>query len=162
MPPMTGRNPDFSTCTSGNQQSCLRENSVRRMLYEIARAFIIYNKRILITSDCVKFCRCIAWHWQKFLVNNFADFPDPVVPVKKLTLFSCWWRLELVTSPTAWSFLSSHLVPISLFYFALDCKMARKNGFYLQRNLILIKRTVYTKTLITQSDLTSFCTDFEY
>ena len=42
------------------------------MLYETGTR--IYNKRMLIVQDCVKFRRRIAW--QSFHENNFADFPD--------------------------------------------------------------------------------------
>ena len=42
-----------------NQQSCLQENSVRRILYETH--VCIYNKCMLIAQDCVKFRGCIAW-----------------------------------------------------------------------------------------------------
>ena len=44
------------------------------MLYETHVR--IYNKRMLLAQDCIKFHGCIAW--QSFLVNNFADFPDVV------------------------------------------------------------------------------------
>ena len=47
------------------------------MLYETSAC--IYNKRMLITQDCVKFCGYIAGH--RFLINNFADFSN-VVQVK--------------------------------------------------------------------------------
>ena len=46
------------------------------MLYETCMR--IYNKHMLIAQDCV-ICGCIAW--QRFLLNNFADFPN-VVQVK--------------------------------------------------------------------------------
>ena len=47
----------FLPAHPGNQQSCLQENSVRRMLYDIHER--IYNKRMLIAQDCVKF----RGHW---------------------------------------------------------------------------------------------------
>ena len=52
------------------------------MLYETLAH--IYNKCMLIAQDCAKFCgrRAHAYAWQRFLVNNFADFLD-VVQVKK-------------------------------------------------------------------------------
>ena len=42
------------------------------MLYETRAR--IYNKRMLIAQDCIKFHGRIAL--QSFLVNNFADFSD--------------------------------------------------------------------------------------
>ena len=42
----------------------------------------IYNKRMLIAQDCVKFAGAGVLHDKRFLVNNFADFPD-VVRVKE-------------------------------------------------------------------------------
>ena len=72
-----------------------KKTFVRQILYE-TRLFN-YNKHLLIAQDCMKFCRGLAW--QRFLVNNIADFPD-VVWVKKIKiLFSHWWRLQLATSP---------------------------------------------------------------
>ena len=42
-----------------NQQSCLQDNSVRRILYETRAR--IYNKYMLITQDCAKFRGLWAW-----------------------------------------------------------------------------------------------------
>ena len=48
----------FLAAHLGNRQSCLQENSVGRMVYETRVR--IYNKRMLIAQDCVKFRGRIA------------------------------------------------------------------------------------------------------
>ena len=59
-------------------------------------ALCIYNKRMLIAQDSIRFCGRIAW--QTFLINKFADIPD-VVRVKKIKiLFSRWWHFVTATS----------------------------------------------------------------
>ena len=93
-PPTTGQNLNYFYPYPGNQHSCLQENSVRRMQYETG--VCIYNKRVLIAQDYVKFRgaghRRIAC--MRFLVNNFADFPD--VRVRIITIsFSRWWRFRI-------------------------------------------------------------------
>ena len=67
----------FLLAHTGNQQSCLQENSARRVLYEIRER--ICNKRMLTAQECGKFHR---YRMTEILVNNLADFPD-VVQVKK-------------------------------------------------------------------------------
>ena len=66
-----------------NQKSCLPENSCQAYFVWSHWKQVpvhVYNKRMLIVQDCIKFRSFITWQW--FLVNNFADFPD-VVWVKK-------------------------------------------------------------------------------
>ena len=65
----------FLPAHPGNQQSCLQETSVRRMLYETRAR--IYNKRMLIAQDCIKFRgrRARAYLHDRDFLSQLCWFP---------------------------------------------------------------------------------------
>ena len=88
----------FSTRTSGK--------SIKLFTRKLCQAYdetcmCIYNKRMLIAQDCVKFRGHRAWVYcmTEITCKQLCWFPGYGAGKKIKILFSCWWRFELATSP---------------------------------------------------------------
>ena len=102
------KSKSFLPAHPANQQSCLQENSVKSMLYETCTC--IYDKRILITQDCTKFCKteffCKQLCWFLGCVGkNNLDFIQSLVAFGISNIGYCCIHSE-------WTYHKSHTVTL--------------------------------------------------
>ena len=99
MPPTTGRNINFFYPHIWEMSKVIYKKTLSGV-FCMKPCTCIYNKCMLITQDCVKFrgCQAQAYCTTEISCKQLCWFPGCSAGKKSKILFSCWWRLELVTS----------------------------------------------------------------